>query len=410
MSDKRQADGHSGDNHLADNIAHFARALRKAGLPVGPGSVLDALIAVEAAGIGGKDDFYWTLHSVFVTRHEQTPIFDQAFHIFFRRRGLLEKMIAAMSPIAPSLAADKQKQEAGALRVNEALQPKTEREPPKAQETEISAEFLASSAELLQDKDFAQMTAAEIAQAQRRIARLVMPDDAVATRRFITDPRGPRIDLRATFRRSLRSGGAGIELARRIRRIRHPPIVAICDISGSMDDYTRVFLHFLHVLMAARGRVQVFLFATRLTNVTRQLRARDPDEALARCGSLVQDWAGGTRIADALHEFNRDWSRRALSGGPTVLLFTDGLERAVDHDLAFEMDRLRRSCRRLVWLNPLLRYRGFAARASGIKAMLPYVDEFRPIHNLASVASLCEALEARRDAKADPRRWLEQAA
>ena len=177
-----------------------------------------------------------------------------------------------------------------------------------------------------------------------------------------------------------------------------------------MDDYTRIFLHFLHALMEARGRVQVFLFATRLTNVTRQLRARDPDEALARCGGIVKDWAGGTRIADALHVFNRHWSRRALSGGPVVLLFSDGLERTVDHDLAFEMDRLRRSCRRLVWLNPLLRYRGFEARAAGIRAMLPHVDEFRPVHNLASIADLCEALRIGRAARADPRRWIAAAA
>ena len=398
------------EHHLPDNIAHFARALRKAGLPVGPGTVLDALAAVEAAGLGSREDLYWTLHSVFVTRHEQSPLFEQAFHIFFRRRGLLEKMIAAMSPMAPSLAADQQKQDAGALRVNEALQPRTDRERPRTEETEISAQFMASSAELLQSKDFAQMTAAEIAQAQRQIARLVLPDDAVVTRRYMVDPRGPRIDPRASFRRSLRSGGAGIELARRSRRVLHPPIVALCDISGSMDDYTRIFLHFLHALMEARGRVQVFLFATRLTNVTRQLRARDPDEALERCGGVVKDWAGGTRIADALHDFNNHWSRRALSGGPVVLLFTDGLERTVDHDLAFEMDRLRRSCRRLVWLNPLLRYQGFEARATGIRAMLPHVDEFRPIHNLASIAGLCEALQQGRDAKADPRRWVQQAA
>jgi uncharacterized protein len=394
------------DNHLPDNIAYFGRALRKAGLPVGPGTVLDALAAIEAAGIGGRDDFYWTLHSVFVTRHEMSPLFEQAFHIFFRRRGLLEKMIAAMSPIAPSLAADRQKQEPGALRVNEALQPKVERDQKKKRETEISAELLASSTELLQTKDFAQMTVAEVAEAQRRIAKLVMPDDAVVTRRFIADPRGPRIDPRASFRRSLRSGGAVIELARRRRRMRHPPIVALCDVSGSMDEYTRIFLHFLHALMEARGRVQVFLFATRLTNVTRQLRARDPDEALARCGAIVKDWAGGTRIADALHDFNRDWSRRALSGGPLVLLFTDGLERRVDHDLAFEMDRLHRSCRRLVWLNPLLRYGGFEARAAGIRTMLPHVDEFRPIHNLASIADLCAALQVTRDARSDPRRFV----
>jgi uncharacterized protein with von Willebrand factor type A (vWA) domain len=398
------------DNHLPDNIAYFARALRKAGLPVGPGTVLDALAAIEAAGIGGRDDFYWTLHSVFVTRHEHSPLFEQAFHIFFRRRGLLEKMIAAMSPIAPSLAADRQKQEPGALRVNEALQPKVERDQKRKRETEISAELLASSTELLQTKDFAQMTAAEVAEAQRRIAKLVMPDDAVATRRFIADPRGPRIDPRASFRRSLRSGGAVIELARRRRRMRHPPIVALCDVSGSMDEYTRIFLHFLHALMEARGRVQVFLFATRLTNVTRQLRARDPDEALARCGAIVKDWAGGTRIADALHDFNRDWSRRALSGGPLVLLFTDGLERRVDHDLAFEMDRLHRSCRRLVWLNPLLRYGGFEARAAGIRTMLPHADEFRPIHNLASIADLCAALQVTRDARSDPRRFIAAAA
>jgi uncharacterized protein with von Willebrand factor type A (vWA) domain len=398
------------DNHLPDNIAYFARALRKAGLPVGPGTVLDALAAIEAAGIGGRDDFYWTLHSVFVTRHEHSPLFEQAFHIFFRRRGLLEKMIAAMSPIAPSLAADRQKQEPGALRVNEALQPKVERDQKKKRETEISAELLASSTELLQTKDFAQMTAAEVAEAQRRIAKLVMPDDAVATRRFIADPRGPRIDPRASFRRSLRSGGAVIELARRRRRMRHPPIVALCDVSGSMDEYTRIFLHFLHALMEARGRVQVFLFATRLTNVSRQLRARDPDEALARCGAIVKDWAGGTRIADALHDFNRDWSRRALSGGPLVLLFTDGLERRVDHDLAFEMDRLHRSCRRLVWLNPLLRYGGFEARAAGIRTMLPHADEFRPIHNLASIADLCAALQVTRDARSDPRRFIAAAA
>jgi uncharacterized protein with von Willebrand factor type A (vWA) domain len=268
---------------------------------------------------------------------------------------------------------------------------------------------MASSTELLQTKDFAQMTAAEIAAAERAIARLVLPDDRVLTRRFIADPRGLRIDPRASFRRSLRSGGAVIELAKRSRRFRHPPIVALCDISGSMDEYTRIFLHFLHGLIEARGRVQVFLFATRLTNVTRQLRARDPDEALARCGAIVEDWAGGTRIADALHEFNRAWSRRALWGGPIVLLFTDGLERTVDHDLAFELDRLQRSCRRLIWLNPLLRYQGFEARAAGIRAMLPHVDEFRPIHNLASIADLCAALQSGHVTKADPRRYLEAA-
>jgi uncharacterized protein with von Willebrand factor type A (vWA) domain len=183
----------------------------------------------------------------------------------------------------------------------------------------------------------------------------------------------------------------------------------LCDISGSMADYTRLFLHFLHALTDARRQVQTFLFGTRLTNVTRSLKSRDPDEALMRCSGQVQDWSGGTRIATCLHEFNRHWSRRVLAQGAVVLLFTDGLERDGNEDLTREMDRLHRSCRRLVWLNPLLRFDAFEARAQGIRAMLPHVDEFRPIHNLASIDALVKALEEDETGEADPRRWLRRA-
>jgi hypothetical protein len=236
-----------------------------------------------------------------------------------------------------------------------------------------------------------------------------MTDDRRRTRRLAPDPRGRRVDLRASLRGSLRGGGGGIALAFRSPVTRPPPLVALVDISGSMSEYSRLFLHFLHALAAKRRRVHSFVFATLLTNITRELANRDPDDALARASARVKDWEGGTRIASALHDFNRLWSRRVLGGGAVVLLFTDGLEREVGPDLPFEMDRLHRSCSRLVWLNPLLRFGAFEARAAGIRALLPHVDEFRPIHSLASMDALVRALGAGSAPVADPRRWLQAA-
>lgn len=262
----------------------------------------------------------------------------------------------------------------------------------------------------MQTKDFAQMTAQEIANARILIDRLVMPDDARPTRRFISASSGNRIDLRRTFRSSLRQGGDTISLQFRDRAERQPPVVAICDISGSMADYTRLFLHFLHALTDKRKRVHTFLFGTRLTNVTRSLKSRDPDEALSKCSEQVADWSGGTRIGPSLHKFNREWSRRVLGQGAIVLLFTDGLERDDTDELQNEIARLHRSCSKLVWLNPLLRFDGFEAKASGIRAILPHVDEFRPIHNLKSMETLVQALSKDSAASADPRLWLKRVA
>lgn len=395
---------------LAENIAYFARALRAAGLPVGPAAIVDAVEAVEAARIGTREDFYWTLHAVFVTRREHMVVFDQAFRLFWRRRALIEKLIAQMSPSSPGKGKDEDKPQPGASRVAEALRPPGEKPPPEESEEIFSARLTMSDREVLRSRDFAQMTAAEIARAKRLIAQLRLPAEEVATRRFRPDPRGARIDLRRTFRRSMRTGGAAIDLAFASRATRHPPIVALVDVSGSMAEYSRLFLHFLHAIAEKRRRVHSFVFATRLTNVTRELTKRDPDEALALAGKRVNDWEGGTRIATALRDFNRLWSRRVLSQGAVVLLFTDGLERDLGADLAFEMDRLKRSCRRLVWLNPLLRFDAFEARASGIRAMLPHVHEFRAIHNLRAMDELCAALSAERSGEADPRRWLRKVA
>ena len=392
---------------IAENIVFFARILRDAGLPVGPASVVDAIRAVEVAGIASRQDLYWTLHAVLVTKREHHVIFDEAFKIYWRNRQLVEKMLAMLSPVArPAQAPEKPK--AGASRVAAAMSANDDKaQTVERPQVEIDARMTISEKEILQSKDFAQMSAAEITAAKAALKKLILPVDEVRMRRLVPKPRGRLIDPRATMRASLRAGGQMIRLQRRDRKTIHPPIVALLDISGSMSQYSRIFLHFLHALTEKRRRVSTFLFGTRLTNITRQLRMKDPDEALDATSSMVADWSGGTRIATALANFNRLWSRRVLGQGAIVLLITDGLERDSDEDLSQTMDRLHRSCRRLVWLNPLLRFDGFEAKARGVKLMLPHVDEFRSVHNLDSIAELCRAIAGESGGRrADPRAWL----
>jgi len=374
--------------NIADNVVGFARALRAAGIPVGPGAIIDALNALQAIDIGNRADVYTTLEAVFVKRHEHVLIFAQAFDLFFRAAEDWKHMLDsvplpdhARKPPPPA-----------SRRVQEAMSQPSMREEPQTLEQDLRLSV--SDREVLQKKDFAQMSAAEIAEVTRAIERMRLPQAELRTRRYQPDARGLKLDVRRTLRASLRTGGDIIDI-RRLGRIEKPaPIVALLDISGSMSEYTRLFLHFLHAITDARKRVSVFLFGTRLTNVSRALRARDPDEALASCSSAVEDWAGGTRIAISLHTFNKLWARRLLGQGAIVLLISDGLEREADSRLAFEMDRLHRSCRRLIWLNPLLRFAGFEAKAQGIKMMLPHVDEFRPVHNLSSIEGLVKALSS----------------
>lgn len=221
-----------------------------------------------------------------------------------------------------------------------------------------------------------------------RKLRLPIPD--APTRRFRTAPTGERIDMRATLRAMVRTGAIDLRHRRRVHK--HPPLVVLCDISGSMGVYARMLLHFLHAITNDRDRVHTFLFGTRLTNVTREMAHRDPDEALARVSRAAEDWSGGTRIGQVLHTFNRLWSRRVLGQGATVLLITDGLDRDGGAGLPEEMERLHRSCRRLIWLNPLLRFDAFEPKSAGIRAMLPHVDDFRPVHSLDSLAQLVAAL------------------
>ncbi|MCC6947650.1 MAG: VWA domain-containing protein [Bradyrhizobiaceae bacterium] len=379
---------------LAEQIVRFARALRATGMRVGPGAAVDAVVAAEAAGSARRQDFYWALHSTLVKRHEDDPVFAEAFRLFWRRRDPNEAILAELLPRSPEAATERPAQR----RVQEALAeggpPRLPRPKPEA-EREVDMRGSASDIEILRHKDFAQMTASELGTVREAISRMTLLWSEVRARRLVPNARGRRIDLRRTLRASLRAGGEMIALKRLARGHRLPPLVALVDISGSMSDYSRVLLHFLHALAESRGRVSTFLFGTRLTNVTRALKTRDPDAALAACGQAASDWAGGTWISSSLHRFNRDWSRRVLAQGAIVLLITDGLEREAGDELSREMDRLHRSCRKLIWLNPLLRYARFEPKAAGIRAMLPHVDELRPVHNLASLEDLCAALAVR---------------
>ena len=373
---------------------HFARVLRAAGLPIGPDRVVDALRALETTGIERREDFYWTLAAVFLSKREQQELFDQAFHIFWRDPQLLERIMSLLLPQVYGRAGQAEQPQAG-TRLSEALYSKRERQQQEEQrqEIEIDASLTFSPSELLQHADFETMTGAELTQAKKLIARLRLPIPEVRTRRFRPDTRGARIDLPATLRASLRGGAQIIALKRRSRVTRHPPLVVLCDISGSMSRYSRMFLHFLHAITNDRDRVHTLVFGTRLTNITRHLRNRDVDIAMNRVASAIQDWAGGTRIGVCLEEFNRNWSRRLLGQNAVVLLISDGLDRDVGEGLGAQMERLHKSCRKLVWLNPLLRYEGFQPRPSGVRAMLPHVDAFMPVHNIDSLVDLARELE-----------------
>jgi uncharacterized protein with von Willebrand factor type A (vWA) domain len=387
---------------LAGNITHFARALRRAGLPIGPGRVIDAIRAVEVAGFTEKRDFYWALHACFVNRPEHRTVFAQLFRLYWRDPRYLEHMMAAMLPAIrgvqedrPAQAAEKRAAEA-LLDGAEAPRKDDEGEAPEEDALiEVDASLTMSTSERLRTLDFEQMSLAEMAQAKRMLSRLALPVKPLPSRREMIAPHG-RIDAAQTLRASLKQGGELHKLRYKKPKPRYPNLVVLCDISGSMSQYSRVILHFLHAVSNARGagwaQVHAFTFGTRLTNITRHLATRDVDAALAAAGAEAQDWEGGTRIGASIEAFNRDWSRRVMGQGAVVLLITDGLDRDAPEDLAKHMKRLHLTARRTIWLNPLLRWDGFAPKAAGIRAMLPHVDSFRAGHSIASLEELAAVI------------------
>ena len=382
---------------IVDNLVHFSRVLRRAGLQVGSDRVLSVVAAVEAVGVQRREDLHAALSAVMLDRHEQQAIFDAAFDAFFRDPKLLERLMYLMLPKVTGRG--EKDRAAQAQRLAEALSaPREKPERPAAadnphDEVQFDTTFSFSERERLQRADFESMTTAEYALARALAERLPPPVEPVWRRRHEAATAGTTIDLRRTLQRMVRAPHALAPVCTQPRR-ELPPIVVLLDISGSMDRYARLFLHYLHGLVRRHVRVQVFTFGTRLTNVSRALRHRDPDAALRAAEEQVSDWKGGTRIGACLDTFNRRWARRVLGANAAVLLVTDGLDRDDQGALAQAAEQLHRLAHEVVWLNPLLRFEGFEPRAAGVRALLPHVDRFLPVHNLASLTDLGRALRA----------------
>jgi len=385
-----------GDGRLVANIVHFTQALRKAGVAVGTGQVETAIRAVASAGFSSRLDFYYLLRTTLIRRATDLEVFHQVFSMFWRDPEFLESLMHSLSPQLEGTDTP-EAPKAARRRAEDALGDRKETTPekPKTETVEYAA-FTSSSKEVLKTKDFEQMTAAELAEASTAIQSLSLPVKPLRTRRSSPSPRGPRIDPRKTLRTAARSGGEIYELARRAPRERPPDLVALCDISGSMAVYSRMILRYLHAMAHARvpiwGRVHAFTFGTELTNISTALKKPDPDIALGTIGHEARDWEGGTQIGKALARFNRDWTRRVLGRGAVVLLITDGLERGDPDLLEREAARLQRTARQVIWLNPLLRYDGFAPLASGVSRLLTHVDSFHACHSLDSLDALSAAL------------------
>lgn len=381
--------------HLAENVMHFARVLRAAGMPVGSERVHTALAALQVAGLQARGDFHAVLSACLLDRIEHKDLFDQAFTLFWRDPDIEGRMRAMLLPKVQL-----QEQAQPALRENrrlaDALFPPPPnpgaQPPPPPEEIELDATLTFSERELLRKADFDTMTADEWRAAQRLLSRLALLLPPQRTRRTQRAAHPGRPDWRASLQAMARQGGELWTMRFRAVRQQPAPLLVLADISGSMSRYSRMLLHFAHLLGQSQARVESFVFGTRLTRITRLLRSKDPDLAVAQVVRTVQDWSGGTRITQCLHEFNQRWARRVLPGGATVLLISDGLEHGDVNVLAFEMQRLHRSCKRLVWLNPLLRYDRFEPKAGGIRAMLPHVDHFVPTHNLESLEHLLALL------------------
>jgi uncharacterized protein with von Willebrand factor type A (vWA) domain len=383
---------------LANNVVYFARVLRDAGMPIGPDKVIDALQALQAVGLERRDDFYYALSAVLVNRHDQQAIFDQAFDLFWRDPSRL-RQVQPLQDVRRGVRVPQQAPAAVSPRVAHALWPNSPSAPrPGADalspDIRFDAAMTISARERLQQRDFASMTPAELADTKRLISLLRIRLPEIASRRTRPAVTGSRVDLRGTLRRVLKSPDGFLELRHCMPRKRPATLVILCDISGSMESYTRMLLHFMHAVSNQDSRVHTFVFGTRLSHISRSLRNCDVDVALGQVARQVCDWAGGTRIGACLADFNLHWARRLVAQGAVVLLITDGLDSDDASGLGAQMQRLRLSCRQLVWLNPLLRYPDFEARPGGIRTMLPHVDRFLPVHNLASLAQLGKVLQA----------------
>jgi uncharacterized protein with von Willebrand factor type A (vWA) domain len=384
----------------ADGLFGFARLLREHGLRVTTGQVLDLTRALTEVDITDRTLFYITARSLLLTRHADEALFAALFGQYWQHQLLERPGIGPASPGSPSAQAteeaalqgsDGEAVSARRLVVDEADEPgeKTE-EAGEEQEPDQIAVY--SAREVLRQKDFAELTPQELAEVRRLIAELRWQPATRKLRRTRRAAKGPHQDPRRAFRESLAHGAEILELPRRVPRRKPRPLVLLCDISGSMARYTSLLLRFLHALRQGRGAVETFVFGTRLTRISRQLRVRDTDRAIAGVAGEVLDWGGGTRIGASLATFNREWARRVLGHEAVVVVISDGWDRGDPDQLAHELAHLQRLSHRLVWLNPLLGLAGYQPLTRGMRAALPYIDNFLAAHNLQSLEALAALL------------------
>jgi uncharacterized protein len=370
-------------SHLLRNLFVFGRLLRSMGVQVHTGRLLDAATALQLVDLSKRDDVYHTCRTLLIHRHDDLALFDRAFGAFWR----MSRAGAARVTVTD------EREGGGRDDSTYALDPiGLESDDAGAGEPDLEQGAWSASGSLAH-KDFAEFSDEEIRSARAALARLVWTPAERRTRRW-TPGRGSRIDMRRALARSPRTGGDIVVLPRRRRRTKPRALVLVCDVSGSMERYSRMLLHFAHAIMERHGRVEVFLFSTRLTRVTRQLQPGGLDRAVSAVSRAVQDWSGGTRIGEALRTLNREWSRRVLTGGPVVLLISDGWDRGDPVVLGEQVARLQRSCHRLIWLNPLIGTVGYAPLTRGLQAALPFVDDFLPARTFANLSDLAVHLNA----------------
>ena len=365
-------------SRLLDNLLIFGRVLRRAGVDVHAGRLGELVEALGYVDLAAREDVYQVCRALLVHRHDQIAIFDAAFAAFWR-----EHHDRLRTPARPTRTAEPR---APVVEVEDVLAPAADGADGDTAATAARLKTWSGS-DALAGKDFAAFTPDELAEARAAMSRLVWQPGARRTRRWIRG-RGARVDLRRAIAGSLRSGGDVVKLPRRARRMRPRPLVLLCDVSGSMERYSRLLLYFAYFVTQRHRRIETFLFSTRLTRVTRELRAAGPDEALAAVSGSVADWSGGTRIGAVIKEFHQRWGRRVLHGGPVALLVSDGWDRGDPVELGVQVARLQRSVHRLIWLNPLIGTADYAPLTRGLQAALPFVDDFLPVRTLTNLAQL----------------------
>ena len=377
------------ESKLLENILRFIRLLRNSGIKIGNQSSIDALNSIKILKIGNRNEFYWALHSNLIYRNEDTEIFDQCFHLFWQNPKILQQMFNLLLPqIGTQKAPTNNKKQL--KRINDNIQKQNKDvNIEKKDEIIFDSQMSWSNKSALNTKDFEMMSLEEIHQAEKEIKKFLIKSKTQISRRWKKNDQSTKISTKYTIKKSVKKNGI-IHLAFKERIKKFRPVVILIDISGSMESYSRMMLFLSHILIQQYKDIEVFTFGTKLTRITNFLKNKDIDFSLDKVGKFVNDWAAGTKITSSIKDFNFNWSRRLLTQNQTLLLITDGLERDDSQNLDFEINRLSLFANKIIWLNPLLRYKKFEPKVNSIKTILKHVDRHIPIHNINSIKNLVE--------------------